>query len=72
MANKPTYRVKYQQSSIRGHHFRYVTLGVGFDNESRLTGDPFVTIKLNAMPIGNDWDGTLFLFPIDQPEESDG
>lgn len=36
-------------------------IGVAFDRQ----GDEGLVVKVNAVPIGSLWDGTLFLFPIE-------
>jgi hypothetical protein len=44
----------------------WVTLGFAWDRES---GEGY-SVKLNALPIGNDWNGVLKLLPPYEAEES--
>lgn len=61
--NKPDFIVRAPDPNNRG---RWLTLGVAW---ARKNGEQGFNVKLNTVPVGNQWDGTLILLP---PLENDG
>lgn len=54
---KPAYTVRAPDPNNKG---RWITLGAAWP---RKHGQEGFSIKLNAVPVGNNWDGTLVLLP---------
>lgn len=55
-ARKPDFVVRAPDPQRRG---RWITLGAAWKRE----GDDGVNIKLNSIPVGGVWDGTLICLP---------
>ena len=54
---RPAYVVRTPDPNTRG---RWITLGAAWKLKDGKDG---YSIRLNAVPVGNNWDGTLVLLP---------
>lgn len=63
----PDYIVRAPDPHKRG---RWVTLGAAWEKPMR-DGQVCYSVRLNTLPVGNTWDGTLMLVPpFDNEDES--
>lgn len=57
--NKPDFVVRAPHPNLRG---RWVTLGAAWQ-KTLDDGQVAYSVKLNTVPVGNQWDGTPMLLP---------
>lgn len=57
--DKPTFIVRAPDPNSRG---RWLTLGAAWKKELA-DGQTAYSVKLNTVPVGSGWDGTLMLLP---------
>ena len=64
--SKPDYIVRTEDPSRKGV---WLTLGAAWRGEAR-DGSEVITVKLNTVPVGGNWDGKLkLLVPLDNGQE---
>jgi hypothetical protein len=67
MREKPTFIVRAPDPNNRG---RWLTLGAAW--EKTIDGKIAYSVKLNTVPVGSGWDGTLMLLPpLPKSDEAD-